>query len=294
MMPGEHLLVIDDSPTVLKVIETTLTKAGYFVDTAPGGVEGLSQARDTRGTTPALILLDCGIPNLDGVAFCRQLAEDRRTARVPSESPAPLPAFTPAAQIIHRTNRTELLFVEASAHLAKSDLPGAQSAVQAVLEKYPDDEDILATATHVYMTYGRYSNALATIDHQLKLTPDNAGNLVNKGYALIQLNRFDEAIPPLTKALSLETNNYTALLNRAISYFRGEKFEEAQRDYEALQKLFPTAFQVYYGLAEISYRKKDTNAAIRNYQLYLTNSPPNNEEAKFVIARLQELTPHSQ
>jgi DNA-binding response OmpR family regulator len=88
-MPGEHLLVIDDSPTVLKVIETTLTKAGYFVDTAPGGVEGLSQARDTGGTTPALILLDCGIPNLDGVAFCRQLAEDRRTARVPVVLMAP-------------------------------------------------------------------------------------------------------------------------------------------------------------------------------------------------------------
>ena len=36
-MPGEHLLVIDDSPTLLKVVETTLTRAGYRVDTAADG-----------------------------------------------------------------------------------------------------------------------------------------------------------------------------------------------------------------------------------------------------------------
>jgi len=192
-----------------------------------------------------------------------------------------------------RTNRTELLFVEASAYLAKNDLKDAQGAVQAVLEKYPEDEDLLATAAHVYMTYGRYSNALAVIEQQLKLTPDNPSILVNKGYACLQLNAFEEAIPPLTKALALETNNYPALLNRAIAYFRGENFDAAQRDYEALQKVFPTAFQVYFGLGEIYYRKKDTNAAIRNYQLYLTNSPSNNQEAKFVTARLRELTPPS-
>lgn len=191
---------------------------------------------------------------------------------------------------IHRTNRTEFLFVEASAYLAKNDLKGAEGAVQAVLQKYPDDEDVLAMAAHAYMTYGRYSNALAAIEQQLKLTPDNASTLVNEGYAFIQLNHFDEAIPPLTKALALETNNYTALLNRAIANLRGKKLDAAQRDYEALQKVFPTAFQVYFGLAEIAYQKSDTNAAIRNYQLYLTNSPPNNLEAKFVTARLQELT----
>ncbi|MEA2698442.1 MAG: hypothetical protein QOI66_2713 [Myxococcales bacterium] len=88
-MPGEHLLVIDDSPTVLKVIEATLTKAGYLVATAGAGPEGLALARMGDGATPALILLDCGSPNLDGAAFCKQLAEDRRTARVPVVLMAP-------------------------------------------------------------------------------------------------------------------------------------------------------------------------------------------------------------
>jgi len=194
---------------------------------------------------------------------------------------------------IQRTNRTELLFVEASAYLAKNDLKGTQSAVGAMLEKYPEDEDLLATATHVYMSYGQFSNALAIIDRQLKLTPDNPNTLLNKGYACIRLNAFDEAIAPLTKALALETNNYSALLNRAIAYLQGEKLDAAQHDYETLQKVFPTAFQVYFGLGEIYYRKHDTNAAIRNYQLYLTNAPPHNDESQFVTKRIQELSPRS-
>ena len=87
-----------------------------------------------------------------------------------------------------------------------------------------------------------------------------------------------------------DTNNHSALLNRAICYLRAGKLEPAQRDYEILQKAFPTAFQIYYGLAEIAWQKKDTNAAIRNYQLYLANAQTNTAEAKIVSDRLKELT----
>ena len=194
---------------------------------------------------------------------------------------------------IARSNLTELMFVESSAHLAMDDVKSSEAAVAAALKKYPGDEDLLATATQVYLNYGRYSNALDTIEEQLKISPDNPRTLINKGYACIQLQKYEEAIPPLTRLLSLETNNYSALLNRAIAYLRSGKLEAAQRDYEVLQKAFPTAFQIYYGLGEIAYQKKETNAAIRNYQLYLTNSAPNTEEAKSVKGRLKELKPGS-
>jgi len=55
-------------------------------------------------------------------------------------------------------------------------------------------------------------------------------------------------------------------------YMRAGKLEPAQRDYEILQKVFPTAFQIYYGLAEIAWQKKDTNAAIRYYELYFSQA----------------------
>jgi tetratricopeptide (TPR) repeat protein len=216
-----------------------------------------------------------------------------------------------------RTNRTELLFVEASAHLAQDDLRSAEAAVQATLRQYPTDEGLLAAATRVYMKYGRYfddllaaragsdtstyaymkygcySNALTTIEQQLVISPANTNALVDKGYACIQVGAFEQAIPPLTKALAMDTSNYSALLNRAIAFLRGDKLEAAQRDYEVLQKAFPTAFQIYYGLAEIAWRRKDTNAAIQYYQLYQANAPTNTTEAKLVSARLKELKPGS-
>jgi DNA-binding response OmpR family regulator len=81
-MPGEHLLVIDDSPTLLKVVESTLTRAGYRVDTASDGPSGLSLVRGSR-TVPDLILLDGVIPGSDSAEICRQLAGDDALARVP-------------------------------------------------------------------------------------------------------------------------------------------------------------------------------------------------------------------
>ena len=83
------------------------------------------------------------------------------------------------------------------------------------------------------------------------------------------------------------------MLNRAISFLRGDKLEDAQRDYDVLQQAFPTAFQIHFGLAEIAWRRKDTNAAIRNYQLYRANAPTNTAEAKLVRERLKELQPGS-
>ena len=192
-----------------------------------------------------------------------------------------------------RTNRTELLFVEASAHLAQDDVRGAEAAVQATLRQYPTDEGLLAAATKVYMNYGRYSNALTTIEQQLVISPANTNALVNKGFACIQVRAFEQAIPPLTKVLAMDPNNYSALLNRAIAFLGGDKLEAAQRDYEVLQKAFPTAFQINFGLAEIAWRRNDTNAAIQNYQLYQANAPTNTTEAKLVSARLKELKPGS-
>jgi DNA-binding response OmpR family regulator len=81
-MPGEHLLVIDDSPTLLKVVESTLTRAGYRVDTAADGAAGLSLVRGSR-TVPDLILLDGVIPGSDPAEICRELAGDDALGRVP-------------------------------------------------------------------------------------------------------------------------------------------------------------------------------------------------------------------
>jgi len=89
VMPAGHILVIDDSPTVLKVIELALSKAGYEVATASDDEAALTIVRETR-TVPDLVLLDGLIPNRDAAEICRRLAAD------PAVKAVPVARFAPA------------------------------------------------------------------------------------------------------------------------------------------------------------------------------------------------------
>jgi DNA-binding response OmpR family regulator len=79
-MAGELVLVIDDSPTITKVVQLVLTKAGYQVNTAPDGEAGLEAVRAQR---PDLILLDFVMPRMNGYQFCRELVADSKLRDIP-------------------------------------------------------------------------------------------------------------------------------------------------------------------------------------------------------------------
>jgi hypothetical protein len=84
-----------------------------------------------------------------------------------------------------------------------------------------------------------------------------------------------QAIPPLTQALAIDTNNYSALLNRAIAIpARRQAQEAAQRDYEGPATGLPNRSpDLTSAWLKSPGGGKDTNAAVRDYQLYLANAP---------------------
>jgi len=190
---------------------------------------------------------------------------------------------------LSRTNRNELLALEARAHYAKNEPEKAAKTLESALDRSPNDEHLLITALSVYFQNRQFSNALTTVNRLLKLTPDDPTLLVNKGVLSLQIEAFNDAIPPLSRALTLQTNNYTAQFYRAICYLRSDQLDAAQKDYLTLQRVYPKAYQIYYGLGEIAFRRKDTNAAIPYYEAYLTNASPNTGEALFVGKRLSKL-----
>lgn len=79
-MSGSHILVVDDSPTVLRMVQSVLAQAGYDVVTATSGEEGIAAAR-TR--CPDLILLDFVMPGMNGYQVCRELADSQELRGVP-------------------------------------------------------------------------------------------------------------------------------------------------------------------------------------------------------------------
>lgn len=69
-MANETILVVDDSPTDLRVITAPLVEKGYKVLTAVDGEEALEKAAQEQ---PRLIVLDVILPKKNGFQVCRQL-----------------------------------------------------------------------------------------------------------------------------------------------------------------------------------------------------------------------------
>jgi two-component system alkaline phosphatase synthesis response regulator PhoP len=66
----QKILIVDDEPDILELIEYNLKKEGYTVFTANNGLEAIQMAKKH---TPDLIILDIMMPKLDGIETCRQL-----------------------------------------------------------------------------------------------------------------------------------------------------------------------------------------------------------------------------
>ena len=73
MAAPAKILLVDDEPDILEILEFNLRKEGFEVATAGNGEEGLKLARKLR---PDLIVLDIMMPVMDGVEVCRQLRAD--------------------------------------------------------------------------------------------------------------------------------------------------------------------------------------------------------------------------
>ena len=74
---GKRILIVDDETRMLDFIRVTLEAAGYEVIEAMDGVEALQQVREAL---PDLVLLDVGLPEIDGFQTLRTI---REISRVP-------------------------------------------------------------------------------------------------------------------------------------------------------------------------------------------------------------------
>jgi two-component system phosphate regulon response regulator PhoB len=75
-----RILVVDDEPEAVELVEFNLKQAGFDVVSAGDGVEALKKAREQ---SPALIVLDVMLPEVDGMEICKTLRRDKSTAKTP-------------------------------------------------------------------------------------------------------------------------------------------------------------------------------------------------------------------
>ena len=79
-IPYGPLLVVEDVPNVLELIEVTLRFKGYPVITARNGQEALERIAKER---PALVITDILMPKMDGFALAHTLRKDPRNNQIP-------------------------------------------------------------------------------------------------------------------------------------------------------------------------------------------------------------------
>ena len=74
------ILVVDDEPEAVELLEFNLKQAGFEVISAEDGAEALKKA---RSALPSLIVLDLMLPEIDGLEVCKMLRRDPLTTRIP-------------------------------------------------------------------------------------------------------------------------------------------------------------------------------------------------------------------
>ncbi len=100
-----RILVVEDDAPIAEVVSLGLRQAGYVVDVAADGRDGLAQAQSSRY---GLILLDVMLPHLDGWALCERLRE--------AGNPTPILMLTARDTV---TDRVKGLETGADDYLAK-------------------------------------------------------------------------------------------------------------------------------------------------------------------------------
>jgi len=165
----------------------------------------------------------------------------------------------------------------------------AEQAFVDAVKKFPADLPLLDSLGEVYLFSGRFTNALAVTEAQLKVAPTNPRALVNKGGVLIQMKQFEAALAPLNKLIELQPSHPGAHLNRAIALMSLNRLDDAAKDYKKLIELAPATHNGHFGLAEIAWQRKQTGDAKKHYEAGLKLAPADAPETKIAQQRLKEL-----
>lgn len=80
MNDKKKVLVVDDEPDFVAVVQSNLEKEGFEVDVAYNGVEGLEKVKTFQ---PDCIVLDVMMPEMDGFEVCKELKKNEAFSDIP-------------------------------------------------------------------------------------------------------------------------------------------------------------------------------------------------------------------
>ena len=112
MSGKKRILVVDDEPDFVSIVQANLEKEGFEVEVAYDGVEGLEKV---RANPPDAIVLDVMMPEKDGYEVCSELKADERYADIPIVMLTAVASRVSSTRYSHREGRS----MEAEDYLPK-------------------------------------------------------------------------------------------------------------------------------------------------------------------------------
>jgi CheY-like chemotaxis protein len=131
---SEMVLLIDDDPRLVTVLQIRLEASGYTVHAEFGGPEGLAAAKRLK---PNVIVLDVNMPVMDGLQVCRLIREDGELSHTP---------IIVMSAVAHDAAKRDAVTAGASQFIAK---PYQSAQIMAAIRDVVDGERAGATKDRV-------------------------------------------------------------------------------------------------------------------------------------------------
>jgi len=223
------ILVVDDEPDAVELIEFNLKGAGFDVVTAADGEEALRLA---RGHAPDLVLLDLMLPEVDGLEVCKILRRDSTTASLP------IVMVTAKAGELDRVLGLELgaddyvtkPFSPRELVLRVKNLLRRRSAVDQKAERVQVHELLIDLPRHLVTVQGRSVELTATEFKLLTVLAQRRGRVQSREQLLRDVWNYENVID--TRTVDTHVRRLREKLGRAARFLDtvrgvGYRFAEA-------------------------------------------------------------------
>lgn len=191
------ILVVDDEPDAVELVEFNLKNAGFEVVTAADGAAALKKA---RASLPDLIVLDVMLPEVDGLEVCKMLRRDSATSGIP------IIMLTAKAAEIDRVLGLELgaddyvtkPFSPRELMLRIKGLLRRREAAEAKAERMQFGDLVLDVPAHSLTVHGRRVELTATEFKLLTILAQRRGRVQSRDQLLKDVWEYDNVIDTRT------------------------------------------------------------------------------------------------
>jgi DNA-binding response OmpR family regulator len=241
---GQTILVVDDEPDIVNILQKALASAGFRVISASRGLEALQKVKRDK---PDLVLLDAMLPEIHGFEICKKIKTSKRFGNIPVIMISAVYKGWRFAEDVKSTY-------------------GADDYFEKPFRLVP-----------LLRRVGELLKTKTATDDSIP-DPQAANRAYQKGILEYKKGQFEQAEKSLIEAVNLDpfsANTHYALAN---VYVARNRVYEAIKEFEQTVELKPDLFAPLRNLAILYQKKGFKNKAIEMWERALRSSP--NEETK--------------